>query len=56
MIEWIQGIDPRAVVHPDARLGERVTVAFQQCEKMCSGNAHSYLWPILNDRNKGSCA
>ena len=36
--------------------GERVTVAFQQCEKMCSGNAHSYLWPILNDRNKGSCA
>jgi len=36
--------------------GERVTVAFQQCEKMCSGNAHSYLWPIVNDRNKGSCA
>lgn len=36
--------------------GTRVTVAFQQCEKMCSGNAHSYLWPILNDRNKGSCA
>lgn len=36
--------------------GERVTVAFQQCEKMCSGNAHSYLWPILNDRDKGSCA
>lgn len=36
--------------------GERVTVAFQQCEKMCSGNAHSYLWPILNDRSKGSCA
>jgi hypothetical protein len=36
--------------------GERVTVAFQQCEKMCSGNSYSYLWPILNDRKKGSCA
>ena len=36
--------------------GERVTVAFQQCEKMCSGNSYSYLWPILNDRGKGSCA
>lgn len=36
--------------------GERVTVAFQQCEKMCSGSASSYLWPILNDRQKGSCA
>lgn len=36
--------------------GERVTVAFQQCEKMCSGNSYSYLWPILNDRQKGSCA
>jgi hypothetical protein len=36
--------------------GERVTVAFQQCEKMCSGNSYSYLWPILNDRRKGSCA
>jgi len=36
--------------------GDRVTVAFQQCEKMCSGNSYSYLWPILNDRRKGSCA
>ncbi len=36
--------------------GDRVTVAFQQCEKMCTGNSYSYLWPILNDRRKGSCA
>ena len=36
--------------------GERVTVAFQQCEKMCSGNSYPYLWPILNDRRDGSCA
>lgn len=36
--------------------GERVTVAFQQCEKMCSGSSYSYLWPILNDRRNGSCA
>jgi hypothetical protein len=36
--------------------GERLTVAFQQCERMCSGNAGTYLWPILNDRRDGSCA
>lgn len=36
--------------------GARVTVAFQACEKMCSGNSYPYLWPILNDRQDGSCA
>ena len=36
--------------------GERVTVAFQQCQRMCSGNAHDYLWPILTDTRDGSCA
>lgn len=36
--------------------GERVTVAFQQCEKMCSGNSYNHLWPILNDRRDGTCA
>lgn len=36
--------------------GERVTVAFQQCEKMCSGSSYNHLWPILNDRRDGSCA
>jgi hypothetical protein len=36
--------------------GSRVTVAFQQCERMCSGNAYISLWPILNDRRDGSCA
>lgn len=36
--------------------GERITVAFQQCEKQCSGNAYRYLWPILNDRRQGACA
>lgn len=36
--------------------GSRVTVAFQECEKMCSGNAYASLWPILNDRRDGSCA
>lgn len=36
--------------------GERVTVAFQQCQKMCSGNAWEGLWPILTDRRDGSCA
>lgn len=36
--------------------GERVTVAFHECRKMCSGNAWEHLWPILNDRRDGSCA
>lgn len=27
MIDWVRGIDPRAVVHPGAQLGEEVTVA-----------------------------
>jgi hypothetical protein len=36
--------------------GERVTVAFQQCQKMCSGKAWDHLWPILNDTRDGSCA
>lgn len=36
--------------------GERVTVAFQHCQKMCSGNAWEGLWPILADRRDGSCA
>ncbi|MBM3390487.1 MAG: hypothetical protein FJY34_00705 [Betaproteobacteria bacterium] len=36
--------------------GSRVTVAFQECEKMCSGNSYTSLWPILTDRRDGSCA
>ena len=36
--------------------GERLTVAFHECRKMCSGNAWELLWPILNDRRDGSCA
>jgi hypothetical protein len=36
--------------------GERVTVAFQECQKMCSGDAWEQLWPILNDTRDGSCA
>lgn len=36
--------------------GERVTVAFQQCQAMCSGQAWEHLWPILAYRTDGSCA
>lgn len=36
--------------------GERITVAFHQCQNMCSGNAADYLWPILTDTRDGSCA
>lgn len=36
--------------------GERLTVAFQECRKLCSGSAWDKLWPILNERRDGSCA
>ena len=45
----------RCVVHVWEQ-GERVTVAFQQCQAMCSGQAWEYLWPILADRGDDSCA
>lgn len=35
--------------------GERVTVAFEHCESMCSPGAYPYLWPILAYRREGSC-
>lgn len=47
--------DNRCVVHLWEQ-GERVTVAFQQCQAMCSGQAWEYLWPILAYRGDGSCA
>lgn len=46
----------RCVVHVWEQ-GERVTVAFQQCQAMCSGKAAwEHLWPILVYRSDGSCA
>ena len=45
----------RCVVHVWEQ-GERVTVAFQQCQAMCSGQAWEYLWPILAYRGDDSCA
>jgi hypothetical protein len=45
----------RCVVHLWEQ-GERVTVAFQQCQAMCSGQAWEYLWPILAYRGDDSCA
>lgn len=45
----------RCIVHVWEQ-GERVTVAFQQCQKMCLGDAWEGLWPILIDTRDGSCA
>lgn len=45
----------RCIVHVWEQ-GERVTVAFQQCQKMCSGSAWEGLWPILTNTRDGSCA
>lgn len=36
--------------------GTRVTVAFQQCERMCSGSAWEQLLPMIYDRRDGTCA
>ena len=33
-----------------------VTVAFNSCQAKCSGDAFSYLWPILVDTRSGRCA
>ncbi len=33
-----------------------VTVAFNACQKMCGGDAFSYLWPILVDAKSGRCS
>jgi len=33
-----------------------VTVAFNSCQARCSGDAFSYLWPILVDTRNGRCA
>jgi len=44
----------RCIVHMWEQ-GEKATVAFLQCQKMCSGKAWDHLWPILIDRRDGSC-
>lgn len=36
--------------------GKGVTVAFNACQKMCGGDAFSYLWPILVDTRSGRCS
>jgi hypothetical protein len=36
--------------------GKGVTVAFNSCQARCSGDAFSYLWPILVDTRSGRCA
>jgi hypothetical protein len=36
--------------------GEQVTVAFRSCQAECSGASVDYLWPILINNQKGSCA
>ena len=36
--------------------GKDVTVAFNSCQAKCSGDAFSYLWPILVDTRNGRCS
>lgn len=35
--------------------GTRVTVAFDSCSDMCTGDAFTYVWPFLADAHNGSC-
>ncbi len=36
--------------------GKNITVAFNGCQRQCSGDAFSYLWPVLVDRKSGRCS
>lgn len=36
--------------------GKGLTVAFNACQAKCSGDAFSYLWPILVDTRNGRCS
>ncbi len=36
--------------------GKGVTVAFNACQAKCSGDAFSYLWPILVESKSGRCS
>jgi hypothetical protein len=36
--------------------GKALTVAFNACAAQCSGDAFSYLWPILVDTKNGRCS
>ena len=36
--------------------GKGLTVAFNACQAKCSGDAFSYLWPILVDTRSGRCS
>jgi len=36
--------------------GKGVTVAFNSCSAQCSGDAFSYLWPIMVDTKSGRCS
>jgi len=36
--------------------GKGMTVAFNACAAQCSGDAFSYLWPILVDTKSGRCS
>lgn len=35
--------------------GEKITVAFNSCQKSCEGKAFDYLWPILVESESGQC-
>ena len=35
--------------------GSTVTVAFNNCQKSCDGQAFDYLWPVVVDARSGRC-
>jgi hypothetical protein len=50
----LNALRSRCVVHMWEQ-GPRVTVAFNDCESMCTGGAYPYLWPILANSRTGGC-
>jgi hypothetical protein len=35
--------------------GNKVTIAFDNCQKSCEGDAFSYLWPLIVEGKSGRC-
>ena len=47
--------DSKCTVRMWREQSERITVAFNSCQKSCEGKAFDYLWPILVESKTGQC-
>ncbi len=47
--------DSKCTVRMWREQSEKITVAFNSCQKSCEGKAFDYLWPILVESKTGQC-